>query len=109
MFAVRSTPKFSSWIYIPDFIEYQKRKRKLYIKFTGNDHDWDIFEACAVSIKAQKEISRSAGMVKTLTYGEINFESIASIIHMLKYEYGALNKGNMNNFTCHQYNENNVM
>lgn len=97
MLAVRNTPKYSAWTYIPNFDIIEHKKRKIYLKFTGNDHDWDIFEACAISMKAQKEISQS-GLVKTLTYGEINFESIARIIYIIKFDYGGINRGISNHY-----------
>lgn len=90
---MQRTCRFSVFNFIPDFTAIEKKKKKIYLKFTGNDNDWDIYEACALSLKAQREINGGEGTVKTLTYGEINFESVARIINVIKYQFGGLNRG----------------
>lgn len=48
-----------------------------------NDNDWDIFEACEISCREQKQFSPSNYTVKSLTYGEINFESVEEILRIV--------------------------
>ena len=86
------TRRYSTWNLIPDFDKFQKRQRKAYYKFVGDDNDWDIFEACEISMRAQQQISKG-GYVRTLTYGEVDYESVARIIHIIKYHYSGLGKG----------------
>lgn len=54
--------------------------------------DWDIFEACEVSVREQR--LRNHGKEKrTLTYGELDFEALGDILFRIKYQHGGLQGG----------------
>lgn len=72
---------------------YINEAKENYHKIIEDDF-WDVFEACEASIKEQKQYSPDE--VKSLTYGEINFESIAEIIYYIK-SYCNFNSGASNN------------
>lgn len=120
MIALRSTAKFAVYDFTPmpaaqhslssnshskcslSFTDYLSKNLKIYHEFVPDDMDWDIYEACAISIKEQRNMTQSElvsgvgksdsegrggngdGLVPVLTYGEIDYACIARVLFDLK-------------------------
>lgn len=67
--------------------------RSLYQSCIPAGDDWDIFLACEVSVAAQRAMNDGRELVRTLTYGELDFEALAAIIYSIKYNHGYLMEG----------------
>lgn len=79
----------------PPFLTFERflvDGKRFFDLIVPHTDDWDIYEACAVSVKEQKELGASEeGNV--LTYGELNFSSLAKIIYHIKIELNAMKGG----------------
>jgi hypothetical protein len=77
--------------------EFISHKRALFqgaFPSDEGDKDWSIFEACEISVAEQRR--RDGGGDRTLTYGELNFESLAELIYLIKFNLGGLKGGECN-------------
>lgn len=84
------------------FSDFLSKYLKEYHKYVPDDMDWDIYEACAISVKEQRDLTEarlasgvnssnsdarsrhSDGLVPVFTYGEIDFACIARVLYDLK-------------------------
>ena len=72
---------------LPPLLEYTTAALKEYHQHVPDDMDWDIYEACAISVKEQRQRTGDPDNkdgVAVLTYGEINFECFAEVLYNLK-------------------------
>lgn len=104
MIGLNSTAKFSvfDWTspeggpaqpHLPPLPQYTTSALREYHQYVPDDMDWDIYEACAISIKEQRELSGDPGNkdgVAVLTYGEINFDCFAEVLYDLKVKHHLL-------------------
>ena len=94
MITLRKTSKFSVYVHIndsshqpslPPLTEYIGSALREYHHYVPDDCDWDIFEACAISLREQRLLNpENEKGTSVLTYGEINFECIAEVLYYLK-------------------------
>jgi hypothetical protein len=72
-------------ISLPLLCDYISNALTEYHKYVPDDMDWDIYEACAISIKEQRALNpKQKDGVPVLTYGEINFDCFAEVLYDLK-------------------------
>ena len=89
IFDMNSVTVTKATIPLPIFSEYVHNALNEYHKYVPDDMDWDIYEACAISIKEQRELKpENLSGVPVLTYGEINFDCFAKVLYDLKVQYG---------------------
>ena len=76
-----------------EFILQKKALFQIAFPLDEGDKDWSIFEACEISVAEQRR--REGGGDRTLTYGELNFESLAEIMYIIKFQLGGLSGGEL--------------
>jgi hypothetical protein len=73
---------------LPSLDDFTSSALKEYRKYVPDDMDWDIYEACAISVKEQRQMNPdNKDGVPVLTYGEINFDCLAKVLYDLKMNH----------------------
>lgn len=73
---------------LPSLPEYTNKALKVYRQYVEDDMDWDIYEACAISTKEQRQLTDAGNdLIPALTYGEIDFECLTKLFYRLKVDH----------------------